>query len=314
MKKDVVLLNHYDLDASSCYIIAHHMYNVIESKNQGYAKVPQALDYLINKYADSVDTIVISDLSMEEETLVKALDNFNEVILYDHHLPSANFEVFTGNLYDYPTFKYHYTDKMSATAIMYQDYLKQGGERTQELDDLVKYTNAYDMWKSDTPEFWHGVSLNFLFWENHLWEFAKRFEDGFDGLTSDEKAFCNRKLKEVDDSLKSADKEKINDDLKIYIMNDTSSINFVTLKDNDAQIFIILYQADSEDKEWCCSVRSTCELFNVNDALQKVEKDDIIMSTGGHKAAGGITFVHGTTLEQILEKIEQLLEDGIFEF
>ena len=107
----------------------------------------------------------------------------------------------------------------------------------------------------------------------------------------------------------------MNEDLKLYILEDTSGINFVTLKDKTAQVFIILYQADTNNtKEWCCSIRSTTELFNVNDALQKIQKDDIIIGAGGHKAAGGITFVSDISLERIFDKLEQLLEDGIFEF
>ena len=106
--KDVVLLSHYDLDGAGCSVLADHIWNVVDRKHQGYPKVRQSLGYLIGKHYMNVDTIVIADLKMELEDLRLAMFAFPNVIYYDHHESSADFEHLINDSHSNGTFEFHF--------------------------------------------------------------------------------------------------------------------------------------------------------------------------------------------------------------
>ena len=307
IKEKIVYITHYDLDAAGCAIVVNKLFDVVEMKAQGYGKVSAAADFMINKYHDKIDHVVITDLMVDRSDVINLLEAFPKVTYIDHHLQSAELVDLTEK---YPGYDYYYNHKLSATALTYKYFIDNGGTPTPALNQLVEYTNSYDLWKCTKPAFKHGCRLNNIFWNLNLWRFIERFEDGYFGLTDDEKTFCSEQEHFIVEVIKEADIEYSNN-CALYIIKDPIAINFIPLTDNKADVFFIL---SKRDDNWSCSTRlrpAAYDKYDLNEIWQKVNHP-IIESAGGHKAAAGVTIKDGTDLDDIIGCLDGLIDKGYF--
>lgn len=313
MKKDVVLLSHYDLDGAGCSVLSDHIWNVVDRKHQGYAKITQSLGYLIGKYYGKVDTIVIADLKMELADLRLAMFAFPNVIYYDHHESSADFEHLINDSHSNGTFEFHFSLDLCSTALMWMDGVKnKGAERTPELDAFMNVVNTYDLWRNTTKRWEQGVMMNDMFWDLHMQDFRQRFKDGFTGYTDQEFQWHRLLEQKREDVITNATVEQMESGSQVVVVSESKAINFVT-QYMDGDLFYIISPDFSMHN---VSVRTKDGFdINVNDAIGvlPVKYPEIVQSAGGHAAAGGITFHDGLSLNDIVDFLyenDELIRNG----
>lgn len=295
---DVVLLSHYDLDGAGVSVLSDHIWNVVARKHQGYPKIRRSLCDLIATYADSVSTIVIADLKVEPKDLKLALAAFDNVIYYDHHESSEEYVAWQEK---YRNLTVHFSLDFCSTALVYMDGVKTFGlERTKELDAVMNTVNVYDLWKTDAKRWDYSVKLNDMFWHLHMDDFRSRFKDGFNGYTANELQFLADLDEKRIEVINTAVVEEMESGSQIVVVKESKAINFVT-QYKEGDLFYIISPDYSMHN---VSVR-TKEGFviNVNDAIGPLAEKypDLIISAGGHAAAGGITFKNHLTLNEIVD-------------
>lgn len=303
-KERVVLLSHYDLDGAGCSVLADHVWHVIYRNHQGYAKIRMKLDELVRDYSDSVDTLVIADLCIEPKDLEHALENFKNVIFYDHHESSEQFVEWTDK---YPNLEVHFSLDLCSTALLWIDGVKnRGAYRTRELDAFMNTVNAYDLWKKENSRFQEGVMLNDMFWELHLWDFKKRFANGLAGFTQEELDKAKQRELHRKEVIEDATIETLPSGSKVVVIGDSSVINFVSsLLDGD--LFYII-SPDFSMQNVSVRVKDSDERFNVNDGISWLPEEypEMVQSAGGHQFAGGITFE--STVSSMNQMVDLLFE------
>jgi len=299
MKNDAVLLSHWDLDGAGCSVLSSHIWDIQCYKHQGYGKIRKSLDYLVAKYSRHVDTIVIADLKIEKYDLKHALENFQNVIYYDHHESSAEFSNWVEM---YPNFEFHFDLKRCSTALMWVDGIQnKNAENTSELNTFMQTVNVYDMWKQNSPRWNDALLLNDLFWHLAMNDFRKRFYDGLSHFTPTELLFGEQQKQARNDAVKNATIEKIDNGSTIVVMQNPNAINSVsTLLDGDIFYIITL---DWSPCNVSIRVKDSNTKFNINNGIKTLQDEfpNFVQSAGGHISAGGITFCAKHTVNDIVD-------------
>lgn len=306
-ERPVIHINHYDLDAAGCGILVNLMFNVKDQYCQGYGKVRKNLEKAVAENTDNVNTLVITDLNIEPADLKYAMEHFEIIYYYDHHESS---EVYLKLAEVTPNFHIVYENKLCATAILYREYLKHGGEKCPEMNDMAAIVNTYDLWKTKNKNWNEAVMLNDLFWKYNYWDFVARFQNGFDELTKSEIEYCL----ETDTQRKRIISEAIIDDTesgsKIIMVEDGSAVNFISTE-LEGDVFYILYQ-NGEDIRVSSRLKDGVDM-NLNIPLQRValKHPDIMLSAGGHAAAAGMTFLPHMTMNSIIDFIHDVIDPEV---
>lgn len=299
---------HFDLDGVVSKMLVDRIFgpltdqDTIFNKCSGYGKIPQMLEQLVNK---GFDSIVITDLNFNTEQMQYVVDNFKRVWFYDHH--DGSDEV-VEKFKDHPNMvRCVWTKELSGTGIMFQEYMEflksQYNEKpSKEISELAMLTDVYDLWKLDNKLFPKAFNLNQLFWRYSFWDFERRFSDGFKGFTDDELEFLEEEEKRVGDALDECPVEEHNDGVMTILIPDGSLLNHVGLHFDDMEVLLIIVY-DEKNDEYRMSVRTKNRpTINVNTILRSQEKEcDLITTAGGHAAAGGVSFVKGTDVQEILK-------------
>jgi len=297
-------LTHYDLDAVVSSIFAKKAFpDISYSKCGAYGKVDKHIEDIIER---GYERLIITDLNLTPEQILLCLDNFEEIWYFDHHLASADHVIHKDN----PKFNYYYTDKMSATALMYRYWIKNGGITTKQLDNLALLTDVFDMWRIKHKNFNEGYKLNDLFWRYNFFEFEKKYSDGFPGFTDEENDWLNKKKDYRKKTIEKSPQQQISSNSTAILLSDRSvmtDVQFII----PGEIFYIIYY--SEDR-YLCSIRVKPEnednQYDVNSAIKSLIEDysDELESGGGHRHAGGCAFNSEFKIDDVLDFIEKKLD------
>jgi len=304
MKRDVVLLSHYDLDGAGCSVLSDHIWNVVDRKHQGYGKIRASLGYLIGQYYKKIDTIVIADLKIEEEDLLLAMFAFPNVIYYDHHESSEEFSKYADNPY-HPaegSFEFHFDLEFSSTALMWMDGARnKGAQRTSWLDAFMNAVNTYDMWKTENKRWEQSVMMNDLFWNLHMDDFRARFKDGLKGFTDAELQWHEGLKQQRQNVIENATVEEMESGSKVVVISESKAINFVTSY-MDGDVFYII-SPDFSKHNVSVRIKDSDPSFNVNNGIKDLptRHPNLVQSAGGHASAGGITFAEDLSLNEIVD-------------
>lgn len=282
-KNDICLISHFDLDGVGCAIFTKKLYDVSESKAQGYPKIRQNLDKLATNHSD---TIVFADLRVEPQDLKFALEHWKKVIYFDHHLQSEQYAAIPQG----ERFEFHYSEEKCATRLVFEEWMKQGGRPTKEEANFAMLVDIYDLWRDENPLFDKAFALNDMFWELNFWNFERRMQNGFLDFTSEEKSVLyNLKASRIK-TIEDAPKQELGGGGIVLMIEDKEALNYVVrcdlLKEYDA--FFILYSIDGV---LSLSVRVRKDTpYNVDMAIQEMIKEKVPFVTGGggHEKAGGI--------------------------
>jgi oligoribonuclease NrnB/cAMP/cGMP phosphodiesterase (DHH superfamily) len=304
----VMLLSHYDLDGAGCHVCAHQIWDVVKAKHQGYNKVRKSLEDLINLngcLSKPVDTLVIADLKMQEEDLVHAMEFFDNVIYYDHHEESVEFEKFVSD-----NFEYHFDLELCSTALMWRDAVSNRNqvaiatERQNRfaMSAFVNVVNAYDLWKEEHSRWEEGKIMNELFWEYGLWDFARRFETGFFGFTPEEYNLYEEIENAKVEQIRNAHVDVLPSGSKIVFLKDQNAVNSVSTE-LEGDVFYIMNSVSNG-----VSIRVAtehAETFNVSEGVGRISPENYngLISGGGHKSAGGLTFADHITHNDVADFI-----------
>lgn len=303
-----VSLTNYDLDGATSAILMNRMYNFTKVFACGYGK----LDFNISKAIshasrdNGVTGIVVTDWSLTLDQY-KRLESFFDVVIYIDHHPTSQ-EV------------YEYMDKpldvVLCAGAQCARYIHDRGYRLSADDkSLVGATNAYDNWKLENKQFQLGKDLTDLFYNINLWEFIKRFEEGFSGFNEDELHFIRQRQKEREEGLAAGIYEDVTGDHHtdkkslVAILESSEVTNDVSLYKPGYNRYFIFYPS-RDTGAISMSIRTTdCPDFAVGKTLQELGAllgEDEVVSSGGHDSAGAINF-RNDDINYILNMVEEYI-------
>jgi len=299
-------LTHYDLDAVVSTIFAKKAFPEIEiSKCGGYGKVGKNLKLLKET---GCERLVVTDLNLTGPQMDDALEHFEEVHYFDHHIESENFIGM-----DHPSLHFNYSSKMSASAMLYLYWLEGGGldgkgGSNKALSHLAMYTDVYDMWRVKDDKFGIGYQLNDLFWHYSFFGFEPKFKDGFPGFTEEEVRLLKIKKQARLDIIEESPQHWVNEESFVILLTNRDAINDVQFERDAVFYFILTHNGDG----YSCSFRAKTEDpdVNINDVLKSTQKrfPDIMMNGGGHHKAGGAQFDPAMSVQQVINFIEDKIE------
>jgi len=287
----VIHFNHYDLDAAGCAIMISNAFDVVARYDQNYDKIPARIIEAVENRGD-VDTLVITDVMLEESDLQYARDNFKRVVYIDHHQESKRF----GAIKD-PNFFFVFDEHKCATRLCYETFRL--GNKGCSLHLMSNMIDAYDLWQVDLPAFGASVKLNDLMWHIGLNEFIKYFSDGIRNVTDEHQKYISIVTNERNTALDEAVVYEIESGSKIVMLDSASAINFVPMH-FDGDMFYILYSDRNGFPRVSGRVSRESDL--------DIKFPATILSAGGHKKAAGINFKGAHTFNSITEFIEENID------
>ena len=257
---------------------------------------------MIGKYSAEVDTIVIADLKIEPDDLAIALIAFKNVIYYDHHESSEEYDTDEFKAAN-PNFECHFSLDYCSTTLMWRDgVINRGAQRTPELDAFMNTVDTYDLWHNDKARWDQAVILNDFFWDLHMNGFRKKFKDGFSGYTSEDMTFANDLSQKRIEVINRAVVEEMDSGSKVVVVEESKAINFVSTY-LEGDVFYII-APDWAKTNVSVRIKDEClDDFNVNDGISPLAEKypEYVKSAGGHAAAGGINCDTDLSMNEIVD-------------
>jgi len=307
-KKRRVLLTHYDLDGISCDILMSKIYDFTEKKAYSYNKIRESIS---NGYLKWYDSAIVTDISLTKNQFKDIAKEYGKKFLYvDHHRPTIQMLISMEKDDNFPICLVN--DRMSATALIFYHFfgsLKQ----YKGIGKYVSAVNAYDMWlyESKPKDFSIGYDLNILFWEYHYDDFYKRFFNSFDlNFTSQEQKWIYNYKKEREKALDRTELHTFGRNSALFLYTDRKYINDYTLEYPEFDVYYMVYI--NNDDEIVLSIRSTLnpDIVELGEIVRNIkDKHDIILTAGGHPQAAGVNFSKKTSLDDIIDIIEEINND-----
>ena len=302
-------IHHADFDgAISGACIKAALPNVV-SKSSGIPKAYQNMVPFLNDR--SIDIIILSDLSIydndiKEHDLQSMLEN-DEIIIYDHHLSENNNKLFgDGKIGKYSVLR----EDICGATISFLEMMKYfpDNQKLKDLEEIVYFSDVYDMWRIDNPDFLHSVKINSLLdWKVGYTpdEFRERFLNNPDPYN-----FSNKELKIIEYKERKHEKDlktmEENAFLFEYkglnvVMTESDAVDYTkmcfnneVLKDfPDVDMFIYKYPNTKQ-----CSVR-----IPENSKVEDLNDWTDVFGCAGHAKAGGISGENIKKLEKVLAEI-----------
>ncbi len=306
MTDKVALLTHSDLDAVGAAIILKRLFTYTHQRSCGYGKIDKMLNDL---YDEGVETLVVADLSFTEDQLAFALDHFDQVHYFDHHLQSeAHLNVGRSNFY--PRIVNGKSSALLAWEAIEQ-WLGDGPEKIA-LKRIAEAVDAYDLWQHvEKPHsFSLGYDLNLILNEIGFDLFEVQFAGG---LTKE----AYGKYKDIIlHKRNTIAKECADTDCfdvhaagsKLFFLTDPALVNDFTLQFPDHRIYYMIYKSSREGYRLSIRVGGKypsvdmTKVLGILDERLPMYKQDIV-SKGGHAHACGINFTDDTDLDIIEELV-----------
>lgn len=290
INKSILNLHHADFDGAisgSCVMAA--LNDSVECKAMSIAKVG---DMVIEKI-DDYDIVLLTDISVYNETLESLINHMkeNRLIIYDHHLNDHSRETFSK--FGKETLSILDSEVCGATITWYKlsEYFPKN-QKLKDLEEIVYFSDVYDMWRTDNPDFEYAATLNNLL-DYKIGYTPDKFRERFFNnpnphkLTDDEKMIISRKEIKHRENLKLMEKNAsifdFNDHVFVMVeadATDYTKMHFMNevLTEENVDMFIFKYYNTTQ-----CSVRipNKSKIDDLNDWFD-------ILGCIGHKKAGGI--------------------------
>jgi oligoribonuclease NrnB/cAMP/cGMP phosphodiesterase (DHH superfamily) len=296
--KQRVLFTHFDLDGVGCEIIMKKAFAFKHRYCMGYPKFRERIkkkDYL------GYDSCFITDLSLTQ-------DQYNEIkgvygdrmVWIDHHQSSLSVEKQIGDTNSIIDIS------RSGTAICAFSFQKL--INFNAISRFIVGVDAYDMWRWRThpKEFSYGYDLNTLFWYYGYFQFYDAFCDNPSRqFTNTEKAVIKNSMEDKKKMILAATKERFGEKSMVIIGAHDSVVNDFSLTYPNIDLFYII----NTDKDYfSVSIRSNKEgtAIGTHMRILKDNYSDMIHTAGGHSMSGGMGFNKNSTMNNVLDIIEEL--------
>ena len=305
MNKDLktLHLSHTDLDGSGSIIIAKEYLTDVSHRRITYNAVNENLLKILNSEND-FKQLLITDLCFYEEdwkVLQILAKHFDSVTYIDHHI------------YEFDYTKY-LTDNMEviidkskcATSLTY-DYFLEKEKSVSRFFDLQKYTNIFDIWLEDNPEFEIAKDYNRVFWALGYKSFETLFfKDPF--ITKPLENLVKNIHSEIDSYFTEREKEGL------IITNEKLVLSFLDrhigeIKDRyPNQDFALNFRAPSHISVRISSSVDEETANKIRDfILHQVFDEKNLISAGGHARAFGMR-LQDLTNEEVIQYIKVIFD------
>lgn len=309
---ETVFLTHYDLDAGGAYIMAKHAFDLKAFKCQGYPKVDKNIDWLIERYGNKDNRIVVADLCCSETQIITLLESFGKVVYFDHHQESKKI-VELAEIYDHLEVIYH--DNLCSTALVYRYWVeKLGGKPTSALSHFAQVVEVYDNWRTEHELWYEAYGMNELFWKQSFFGFVKTFEDGMVMLSPEQDEYVQERLDFKKEMIENSPKQEAEHGSCIILFESADALNDVVLEMPPNNYFMVY--KNKPDSPFSLSIRSSLgdESINIGEAVEHVRNQfPFVEKAGGHEFAAGTSFNHGTKISEVVEYINAV-ENRMNEF
>lgn len=284
------LISHYDLDGVSSAIVLDRIFKFDVILKGGYHRSQE----MVNK-VESGASVIVSDFVLSTDEYRKLKDKtLGKLIVLDHHPETRKLK----NLY--PKDPIYYNPDKSATLICIEELTRRNAIFSDEIRELGRYANAFDLYQRGSEDFKVGYDLNLLFWKLHFDDFLLRFQDGFDGFNENELMYIKKIKDEYAQVLaESTYGEYLGDNIQslICVCSEPAVINEVPYYKPGYDIYFILNRYKNS---FSLSLR-TAKQDPINTYCKEIEKEPGVISAGGHPQACGITLDPKISDERALE-------------
>lgn len=164
-KENICVLTHTDLDGVMCGLLFQAAYgeNNIVVQNLNYNEINSAA---VEASSATAETIFVTDILCNEESLSKLLESGKNVVVIDHHKTSSwVLDIQHSGL------KVVLDTTKSATLLVWE-WLKSQGFNLNSWEKLVMAVNSHDLWLRDNPQ---SEKINSLLYLLGQARFSRRF-------------------------------------------------------------------------------------------------------------------------------------------
>jgi len=304
--KFVVNFHHADFDGAisgSCCRAAFGENAVY--KALGIPKVTSEVDLI----KDDAEIILLTDISIETDALERFLPYINKdkLVIWDHHINEHSKEIFS----NMPNNTISILDEdICGATITWLELMKYypNNQKLQDLEEIVYFSDVYDMWRIDNKDFEYAVTLNDLL-DYQIGYTPDQFRDRWFNkpnpfkLTKKEQKIIdtkkirgNRNLIELEDNailfeyknivVVMTESKSPTDYIKMLFMNSV-------LESEQVDMFIFKYPGTTQSS---VRIPNGSSITDLNDWYED-------FGCKGHKKAGGIPAKEYPKLQKVLETI-----------
>lgn len=304
--KFVVNLHHADFDGAisgSCVKAA--LGDLVINKSTAIKNVKREI---ISVY-DDADIILLTDISIQPDDIDKFKDSIsnNKIIIFDHHINEHNKNLFT---HLPKTCVSSLKSDICGATLTWLELLNYfpKNKKLLEMEEIVYFSDVYDMWRIENKDFEYAVELNDLldyeigYTPDQFREKWLKNPDPFNLSAKDKKIIATKKIRMervmktlisnaiifeyIDMIIVMTDSPSATDYTKMIFMNEV-------LSSEKVDMFIFKYEGTSQ-----CSVR-----IPSNSKIEDLNEYYDIFGCVGHAKAGGIQPKDYHKIKKILDTI-----------
>lgn len=151
-EKKTILVSHIDLDGHGVITLARHFNDILKfdaiiARDYGFEDDSESWDFI-----KTFDSVIITDLSIKQESVEELRELGINVELYDHHSKADWIADDKFSSFD--------LDRCG-TRIFWEDYVKKRIPRYKPiLDEFVMLVDTYDMWRQESENWKRAKDLN----------------------------------------------------------------------------------------------------------------------------------------------------------
>lgn len=281
----VLNISHADFDGSSSSIVLSNFFKNIICKQATFSNIDDILKEI--KYED-FDLVLVTDCFPKDPEVLNISD---KIIVLDHHPKSVEL-CNMKNIIALPD---------NCGAVLTRNWVEAVFDiDLSHLNELLKYTNDYDLWIHNYPK---SKMIENLFWKYEFDKFIKRFINGNTRFTKDEITYLKNKrndFRKTYDNLEVFELETINGCF-CFVKEFINDIAEKLLRDDGYEIAIVQNVNNNHT-----SIRTKDENVHIGNILQELDLG------GGHRNAGGLRkYSKDIQLKNDIEKLEKYLFDNV---
>jgi len=147
-----ILITHQDLDGEGCFVLGEHFQTKLEidyimGENYDFDNNPELIEFI-----ETFDRIIITDLSVSEETAKRWKEMGKLLHFFDHHGGTKWIENYGESKWD---------DTRCGTLIFWQEFIKPKVKRYPKIiDQFAELVDVYDCWRQENPLWGEAKNLN----------------------------------------------------------------------------------------------------------------------------------------------------------
>jgi len=288
---DVVLaIQHRDLDGCGAGLVFENAMKNMDVRIHHYSVGYPEIDSVVNTlHYDKYDHVLLMDISPVRDPSL--IDKSPKIKLLDHHDTSQK--------YHNPE-KFRFVDMSKCATLVVKEYFESAyNVNLSHLNEFADLVNGYDLWLHTDKRSKLLNSLYYKYWDE---KFRKRFIDGDVSFLASEIEFFKEQKKKFNEIWK-----KINiydmEDIKGAFFTCGEMLNDVCDKVLNEKDYDFAFCLNSRSKT--VSVRSKREDVNLGQIFEKMNIG------GGHAKSAGIDPRTTGDLQEILEKVSDMIVDEI---